>query len=248
MSSLTWTAEELSSKFKILNGQCWRVVEAQNKCSTLKLVDSLDEQAILEGLIDATKPPVPVTCQHLHFLLSTPFRYDAAYPNGSRFRRAGRTAGVFYAGETVATAVAELAFYRLLFFSESPSTPLPTNPGDYTAFSVDYSTEHGVDLTQPPLNQQAALWMHPTNYGPCQGFSDAARAAGGLAIRYTSIRDPKKGANLALLDCAVFVQPAPTGWQTWRLFVRRDSVQALCEFPRQSLEFAKAAFNDPRLS
>ena len=43
---------------------------------------------------------------------------DAPYPIGSRFRRAGRTAGVFYAAESPETAVAEMAFYRLLFFAE----------------------------------------------------------------------------------------------------------------------------------
>jgi hypothetical protein len=248
MSSPIWTAAALSSDVTPLGGSCWRLVEAQHRCSTLKLVDSLDEQAILERLIDRTKPPVPAPCQHLHFLLSTPFRYDAEYPHGSRFRRAGRTAGVFYAAEVVSTAVAELAFYRLLFFAESPGTPLPANPGDYTAFSVQYSAEQGMDLTRPPFDQQAALWTHPINYGPCQDFADAARVAGVLAIRYASIRDPQRGANLALLDCAAFANPAPAASQSWRLFVRRDSVQALCEFPRQSLEFAKAAFNDPRLS
>src|SRR5205085_3795769 len=128
MSSPIWTPAALSSERRALSGTCWRVVEAQHKVSTLKLVDTLAEQALLEDLIESSKPPVPPECRHLHYLLATPFRYGAAYPNGSRFRRAGMTEGVFYAAEAVATAVAEMAFHRLLFFAESPATPWPANP------------------------------------------------------------------------------------------------------------------------
>ena len=52
----------------------------QHRVSTLKLVDSVDEQETLEDLIQATKPALPPECQHLHYLQSTPFRYGAVYP------------------------------------------------------------------------------------------------------------------------------------------------------------------------
>ena len=118
MSSSTWTPAALSSDARGLAGTCWRLVEAQHHVSTLKLVDSVDEQELLEELIETTKPPLPPECRGLHYLLSTPFRYGSVYPTGSRFRRAGLTEGVFYASETPQTAVAEMAFYRLLFFAE----------------------------------------------------------------------------------------------------------------------------------
>ncbi|KAA0580476.1 RES family NAD+ phosphorylase [Azospirillum sp. B21] len=247
MSSDIWTVDALLSSKRPLGGSVWRVVEAQNKVSTLKLVDNLDEQYLLEDLIEATKPKLPKQCSGLNFLLSSPFRYDAEYPNGSRFRRAGKTLGVFYASEDVKTAVAELCFYRLLFFSESPQTQMPANPGEYTAFSVEYKTDIGLDLMDAPLSDQSSLWLHPTIYGPCQDLADAARQVGVQAIRYESIRDPERGANLALLDCAVFCKPEPTSLQSWQLFLRRDSVQALREFPRLTLNFEKSGFNDPRL-
>ena len=98
-------------------------------------MDSTAEQEVLEDLIDASKPSVPPERQGLHYLLATPFRYGAAYPAGSRFRRAGLTEGVFYSSETPETAIAEMAFYRLLFFAESPDTPWPANPAEYTGFS-----------------------------------------------------------------------------------------------------------------
>ena len=59
----------------------WRVVEAQHRASTMRLVDTLAEQRALEDLLEASKPPVPAEARHLHYLLATPFRYRS--PHGS---------------------------------------------------------------------------------------------------------------------------------------------------------------------
>jgi len=168
MSSTISTRDELSSNRKKASGRGWRVVEAQNQISTTKLTDTSAEQHALELLIEETKPPVPAESRHLNFLLSTPFRYAAAYPRGSRFRRAGFTPGVFYASERVETAIAELCFFCLLFFSESPDTKWPANAGEYTAFATKSATTKSIDLTLPPFDSRSALWTHPTDYGPCQ--------------------------------------------------------------------------------
>ena len=77
MRSLTWTRAALSSERRRLAGAAWRVVEAQHRVSTMKLVDTLAEQSVLESLIDATKPPLPPECRRLPYLLSTAFRYGA---------------------------------------------------------------------------------------------------------------------------------------------------------------------------
>ena len=232
-----------------LSGICWRLVEAQHHVSTLKLVDNLDEQTLLESLIEDTKPPVPTECRHLHYLLSTPFRYGSVYPTGSRFRRAGMTAGVFYAAETPETAVAEIAFYRLLFFAESPDTPWPANPAEYTAFAAKYRTKKSIDLTKGRLAAHAALWSHPTDYSHCQTLAESARAAAIEIIRYRSVRDPKHGMNLALLTCRVFTDPEPIGRQTWRIHLRETGAQAICEAPKSGLAFDRDAFaSDPRIA
>ena len=47
---------------------------------------------------------------------------------------------VFYASETPKTEVAEMAFYRLLFFVESSDTPWPRNAAQYTANAARYAT------------------------------------------------------------------------------------------------------------
>jgi hypothetical protein len=249
MSFNTSTPGALSADARALAGVCWRLVEAQHHVSTLKLVDSVDEQELLEELIEATKPAVPPECRGLHYLLATPFRYAAVYPSGSRFRRAGLTEGVFYASESARTAVAEMAFYRLLFFAESPDTPWPANPAEYTAFSAAYAAKKAIDLTAGKYSADKALWMHPTDYGPCQAFADAARAANLEIIRYTSVRDPGHGANIALLTCRAFAKRKPIELQSWRIRLSDAGVHAICEAPKSGITFGREAFAiDPRIA
>jgi hypothetical protein len=237
MSSTISTRDALSSNRKKASGRCWRVVEAQNQISTTKLTDTRAEQHALELLIEETKPPVPAECRHLNFLLSTPFRYGAAYPRGSRFRRAGFTPGVFYASERVETAIAELCFLRLLFFSESPDTKWPANAGEYTAFAAKYATKKSLDLTSPPFDSRSAVWMHPTDYEPCQTLAEMAREADVELIRYASVRDPEHHANLAILSCRAFAHSEPVAHQTWQLLFGSNGARAVCELPRRRLDF-----------
>ena len=241
MSSPTWTAAELSSSARPAAGRAWRVVEAQNRFSTLKLVDTPEDQAILERLIDATKPMVPPECRHLDYLLFTPFRYGP-YKRGSRFRRAGNTEGVFYASDEPETAIAEIGFYRLLFYAESPDTPWPENPSIYTAFAVAYATGRASDLTEQPLVEHRTLWTDLNDYSHCQDLADAARVAGIEAIRYESVRDPRHRMNIALLACSTFAKPKPVERQTWVLFVTKYGISAACEFPRSKLGWERALF------
>src|SRR4051812_12534014 len=203
MQSATWTPAALSSERRRRSGVCWRIVEAQHRVSTMKLVDTLDEQSALESLVDTTKPPLPPECGHLHYLLATPFRYGAPYPSGSRFRRAGLTPGVFYASRTPATAIAEMTFHRLLFFADSPQTPWPIDAGDLTAFSVRFQTPAAIDLAAPPFDVDRVRWTHPSDYGPCQALADAARDADVDVLLYRSAREAG-GINVALLACRAF--------------------------------------------
>jgi hypothetical protein len=249
MSSRIWTPDALSSEVRELSGSCWRVVEAQHQVSTLKLVDTVEEQATLERLIEQSKPAVPPECRHLDYLLSTPFRYGAPYPRGSRFRRPGMTPGVYYASETSETAVAEMTFYRLLFFAESPHAAWPVNAGEYTAFAASFRTRRALDLTRPPLDRDRARWGHPTDYSACQDLAETGRSADIQILRYGSIRDPRKGINLALLICSVFTSKAPTRRQTWRIRLGASGAQAICEFPRLRFDFGRDSFaSDPRIA
>jgi len=224
-----WTAAALVSDFQTFSGEVWRMVESQANSATMRLTDSLAEQARLEELIDISKPPWPAECEGLDYLLATPFRYRP-YPVGSRFRRAGQNEGVFYASEQVATAAAESAYYHCLFFAESPQARRPAAPVERTAFSVRISTRRGIDL---PADV-------PDDYAACQDFADQARAAKSDAIRYVSRRCPRHGLNLALLTPAAFRDRKPRHIQTWHMLLSGDIVRAWSENPRQRLEFRSA--------
>ena len=248
MSSPTWTPAALASESERYEGRGWRFVEAQHRVSTLKLVDTLEEQRILERLIEMTKPVIPTDCRHLDYLLATPFRYAATNRAGSRFRRPGHTSGVFYASEEPETAVAEIVFYRLLFFAESPGTPWPKEAVEYTGFSVALAVDHAIDLMDSPFVEYRAAWVHPTDYGPCQSLTDSARSARLTLIHYESVRDPRAGANLAVLACGAFSKPRPMERHTWRIRIGVAGAQVLCEFPRREFEFPPGTFADPRLA
>jgi hypothetical protein len=249
MSSNTWTPGALSSEAVVAKGICWRAVEAQHTVSTAKLTDTAEEQIRLEELIEAAKPPIPEECRGLHYLLFTPFRYGAPYPNGSRFRRAGMSLGVFYASSISETAVAEMAFHRLLFFAESPDTPWPTNPGEYSVFSAEYATARALDLTSPPFIAHRSTWMHKTDYSTCQALADAAREARLEAIKYQSVRSPDDGINLAILSCRVFAKADIVDRRTWRIQLGPTGARLIREFPKLVLNFSRDSFaDDPRIS
>ncbi len=248
MSPTIWTPAGLSPSLVPLKDDCWRAVEAQHFKSTMKLVDSPGEQKILEEEIEQTKPNVPEECRHLDFLLYTPFRYDGPYPRGSRFRREGFTAGVYYASSAPRTAIAEMAFIRLLFYAESPGTPYPANPSEYTVFSVPLATSLSVDLTAPPLDQHSELWHRLADYEDCQRLADVARACSAEVIQYESVRDPHKSRNYAVLSCRAFAASKPQHMQSWHMQLHPKAIWARCEAPKFGMSFDLDLFMaDPRL-
>jgi len=186
----------------------------------MPLVDSLEEQAVLEAVIDAGKPVVPVDARHLHYLIFTPFRYPPA-PWGSRFRGPQDT-GVFYGTESIRTACAELGYWRWRFLLDSPALPR-IDARAQTLFQVSVKTS-GVALDAPPFAEDATRWADPNDHEHCQAFGRTAREAGIGLIRYTSVRDPVHGVSAAILTPRAFDTPEPLATTTWMLTVRRERV------------------------
>lgn len=232
MSLPIWILDALHSEQLSVDQTYWRCVEAQHVVSTLQLVDTLEEQHLLEDILEDTKPLVPPECEGLHYLYMTPFRYGL-YPHGSRFRKVGPTPGVYYVSEAPSTAIIETAFHRLLFYADSPGTPFPTQASKHTAFDVPVKTKAAIDLTAKPFSNAREIWMHPTDYEPCQQLEEAARAQDIQLIRYASVRDPDHRANAAVLSCAAFSAHAPTQHQTGRLWFNEAGMHAICEFRRE---------------
>ena len=75
MSFNTWTPLAVSSEAHDWQRSVWRIVEAQHIASTMKIVDSQDEQDLLETLLESSKPVQPAIAERLDYLLITPFRY-----------------------------------------------------------------------------------------------------------------------------------------------------------------------------
>lgn len=214
-----WTPTALASESRPAAGNAWRVVEHQHTVSTRKVVDTQQEQALLEETLEESKPKVPAEADHLHYLLKTPFRYFPPPPHGSRFRRPHDGRGVFYCAEKLRTALAELSYWRRRFIEASLGTPLPRNHEALTVFSIAYQVDLQLDLTLPPLVAERHLWTHPDDYAATQLLAECARDGGVKAIRYESVRDPKHGANLALLTPEAFRRPEPLSQQTWYLYL-----------------------------
>jgi hypothetical protein len=198
----------------------WRAVEAQHRVSTMILVDTLDEQALLERLLEDSKPALPEGQDALHWLLFTPFRYPPL-PNGSRFRGPADP-GVFYGAELQRTACAELGYWRWRLLMDSTALD-SIGPMQQTLFKTPVRAL-AIDLQHPPLSKQRAVWTDPSNYAPCQDLARKARGAGIRMIRYESVRDREPGSCAAVLSHTAFAAKAPTDNQTWTLAVFRHRV------------------------
>ncbi len=217
MSPTTWTPTALAAEARPWRGRAWRVVEAQHEAATMKLVDGVAEQRLLEQLLESAKPPLPAAAAGLHYLLATPFRYPPL-PRGSRFRAAGEP-GVFYGADALRTACAELGYWRSRFLADAPALAR-LEPVAHTAFQAVVATS-ALDLRRAPLVRDAAAWTAPDDYGATQALARGCREAGIGAIRYASVRDPAHGACTALLRPEGFDATRPVGAiQTWWLAVQ----------------------------
>lgn len=198
----------------------WRAVEAQHKIATMVLVDTLDEQALLERLLDASKPPVAEPLRQLHWLLFTPFRYPPL-PSGSRFRGPAEP-GVFYGADERRTACAELGYWRWRFLIDSPALDA-IGPIPQTLFRTPVAGR-GIDLRTPPFAARREAWTDPSDYAACQALARDARTKGIQLIRYESVRDPQSGACAAVLAHDAFAASQPADTESWMLVVARQHV------------------------
>jgi hypothetical protein len=223
MSPSIWTRCAERFEPQRLAGAAWRAVESQHVTSTRKLVDSDDEQQVLESLIDGAKPPWPSSRRFigLHYLLATPFRHPPLR-YGSRFgTRAER--GIFYCAERQATVLAEKAYYVLLFLEGTEADiALLTRP--LTVFQVRISTKKGADLTRAPFDAYVERISSPVSYQDSQPLGAAMRGAGIAAFRFTSARDPERGPNLGLFE-PVFSTKKPVHAEQWICTASRARVE-----------------------
>lgn len=183
------------------------------------LVDSLDEQLVLERELEQSKPVRSDQSPRLHWLLFTPFRYPPL-SGGSRFRGPGEP-GVFYGADSKKTACAELGYWRWRFLMDSPGLdrldPMPQTLFQAAVMGIS------IDLRLGMLAGRAQDWMHSDNYSATQGLARQARHERIQVIRYASVRDAD-GACAAVLDPAAFSTNDPLAQEGWMLSVSRENV------------------------
>lgn len=213
MSVDIWAAASGTDRIAPLGGRLLRLVESQEQVASNRLVDTLEEQALLETLLEAAKPPMPAAARGLHYLLATPFRYPPLR-HGSRF--GGRfEPSLFYAAKTLRPVLAEAAYYRVLFWSGmaiAPAGPLTTQ---HSLFGARWRCRRGVRLHAPPFDAWSAVLTDPADYAATQQVGSAMRQAGIEAFEYRSARDRDGGINVALFTPTAFVGKRPDYVQSW---------------------------------
>ena len=188
----TLFAEKASAVVRRLGGKAWRVVEAQHVISTRKLVDSAEEQEILERIIDDAKPPLPEgeEFRGLHYLLATPFRYPPL-GHGSRFgTRAERS--LWYGSALPRTAFAETAYYRLLFLEGTAAELAPLSV-ELSVFRVGVRARRGVDLSRGPFHEHRSVIASPVRYDATQRLGAEMRGDGVEAFRFPRMTSAQPG-------------------------------------------------------
>lgn len=239
-----WTQCAASFKPRTREGVAWRVVESQHVLSTRKLVDSDDEQVLLETLVDGVKPPLPTGDEFrgLHYLLSSPFRHPPLR-HGSRFGRVHER-GVWYGSLEIATCFAEVAYYRLLFL-DGTAADLGAVTTELTAFTAGVHGRRSVDLTRAPFRTFASALTSKTSYEATQSLGTEMRAAGVDLFLFTSARAPDGGVNVGLFSPA-FSPRRPKRSEPWSCTCDREKVElrstSLTRTTRSRMAFARAVF------
>jgi hypothetical protein len=237
-----WQSLNGDEHVRSLSARPFRTVESQHLVATRKLVDTDEEQRILEELIDARKPTrKDEAARPLHYLLYTPFRYPPLR-HGSRFGTRLEP-GIFYGSLEQRTAFAETAYYRLLFVEGSAATLTPLDL-ELSVFRVRIKTARGVDLTAPPFALHEGTLSSKSRYEASQAVGRAMRAAGVEAFMYRSARDSAGGTNVGLFSARAFAERKPSAVETWWCRVERERVEFAkkSHFRRDSMAFSREEF------
>ncbi|MGI9317454.1 MAG: RES family NAD+ phosphorylase [bacterium] len=213
------------------------MVESQSQIATLDLVDTLQEQAILEQMIEASKPPRALGAENLHYLLATPFRYPPLRW-GSRF--GGRhEPGIFYGSVEIETVLAESAFYRFVFWQGMSEPPQDQHLiTQHDLFSVGYTSDPGLKLQHQPFTDHLNQITNRLDYSASQVLGSAMRSVQVQGFEFPSARCPKAGINIGLFTPHALKDQKPDNQQRWvcetaSKVVRFRGEGDLVEFPRR---------------
>lgn len=224
---MLWEACNGAQQLTNLTGTLYRLVESQEQIASLGYVDTLDEQALLEEMLEATKPNYKEDLSDYHYLLSTPFRYPPL-KWGSRFG-AVHEPSIFYGATSVEVTLAEAAYYRFIFWDSMAAAPIkPQLRSEHSLFSVAYQSTQGIRLQHPPFAQYQHEIAHPSQYSVSQQLGTAMRAAGVETFEYPSARGPQHGNCIGLFTARAFKHKKPKDISRWICETSAHEVRFKC--------------------
>ena len=227
-----WAACKDGIAPKPLRGELVRVVESQEQVATSGLVDNLEEQAMLEEMLEQTKPLRPPATRGLHYLLATPFRYPPL-AHGSRFG-SRHELSLFYGAKTRLTALAETAYYRFVFWCGMRTPPASKKfLTQHTIFGASYKTNRGLQLQHLPFSEYKKQLTNREAYADTQQLGSSMRSAGIQAFEFIAARDRDEGIGVALFTPAALATKQPEYQQAW-----------LCETNAHLVRFFNASSGD----
>ena len=214
--------------------ELWRGVEAQHQVATMRLVDTIDEQLVLERILEASKPPIPLDAREAHYLVFTPFRYTSPWP--SRFRQAGAP-GLWYGADEPQTVCAGLAHWRWRFVHDSEGLRDDQLITEHTLFKAAFVGLE-LDLSVAPWDALRAMWRDQQDYSACHALADAVRAATPVidAIRHESARR-EHGMCAAVFHSRALTIQEPNAQQTWICKTTARTVLFTCKANGGSMAF-----------
>ncbi len=199
MSATDWQPAWLrDASCQIAEARVWRGVETQYASATTWLVDTYEEQDLLEQLLEGSKPPLPAITRRQHFLLTTPFRYTPVHD--SRFRKAGAGRhGLWYGARALRAACAEVAYWRMRFILDSAGLLRKKIVTRHTFFRASVHGR-GINLMAAPWVVLRDAWTS-SDYAQTHRLAEAVEATDLEVIQYESVRAP---------GCACFAVLTPT--------------------------------------
>ncbi|WP_291012952.1 RES family NAD+ phosphorylase [Hydrogenophaga sp.] len=232
---MSWEVTWFEGSIQNRNLVAWRGVEAQHVISTMRLVDTPDEQELIERLLEGSKPAMPTTQHPKHYLLATPFRYIPAH--ASRFRPA-HAKGQWYGAQKIGTSCAEVAYWRHRFILDSAGLTNETLLTEHTFFQGAIAGR-SIDLMATPWSASREIWTSGADYAATHAVAAEAQRQGVHWLTYESVR-------AAGQQCAVVFDPnslsePPAGLeatkQTWHCKATRTSVMFTRGSQRLSWDF-----------
>ncbi len=235
-----WQQCYASKYFIKIHAKPWRIVESQSILTSRDLVDTIAEYEILEDMLESAKPRIET---NTHYLIFTPFRYPPL-KYGSRFGRKFEPS-LWYGSLEITTALAEIAYYRLLFLHDTVAD-LKYIHVALTAFQALLKTNKGIDLCASPFSEYQQQISAPDNYTASQQLGSAMREANVEAFIYFSSRSPKLSKNIAAFTQHVFCKKEGQyafNFHTWQCMASKLTVDFTCQSTLEQVNFSADEFS-----